>query len=104
MKLDESKLLSSCQQFRIVVNCIWEAGAVVQSGERLTGSQKVGGSNPPSSTSGDDTENYPELPHHLSGQDLLYNLSLASNGRVKITIDIDILNALGSWYACVYHV
>ncbi|GAH81832.1 unnamed protein product, partial [marine sediment metagenome] len=25
-------------------------GAVVQSGERLTGSQKVGGSNPPSST------------------------------------------------------
>ena len=28
-------------------------GAVVQSGERLTGSQKVGGSNPPSSTKED---------------------------------------------------
>ena len=38
-------------------------GAVAQLGERLTGSQKVGGSNPPSSTSIDEIPSY----HPLQG-------------------------------------
>ena len=55
-------------------------GAVVQLGERLTGSQKVGGSNPPSSTKQSSTSN--QVLQHLSTSPNFYTQLAIPLGRL----------------------